>query len=306
MPSETIRVDVCIATCKRPDLLKKLMESLVAQRLAEQVEVRIIVVDNDRTCSARPTVEEFAAHSPWPVVYDMEPERNISLARNRSVRHATGDYLAFIDDDETADPDWLEELLGALQRFGADAVCGPVLPVLPPDAPAWAADGRLYRRPRHRSGTALKTGATNNMLIRAGRLIAYPEPFDPAYGRSGGEDHDLCRRLLRDGGKLVWCDTAVVCEHLGRERLTVRYLVRRSLLGGRVFARREAKGRHFPHTVCWFAYRALIVSATSPALIILWPLHRVWGIRLLMKVCSNLGQLSILIARGGDNFYAAD
>lgn len=305
MPRETIRVDVCIATCKRPHLLKLLLESLAAQRIAEPVEVRIIVVDNDLTGSARATVEAFAAHSPWPVVYDVEPERNISLARNRSVRHAAGEYLAFIDDDETADPDWLEELIGALRRYEADVVCGPVLPVLPPDAPAWAADGRLYQRPRYKSGAALKTGGTGNMLVRRGAIRTRPQPFDPAYGRSGGEDHDFCRGILRDGGKLVWCDSALVREHLGRERLTVRYLVRRSLRGGRVFARREAQGRDILHSVCWFAYRACIFSAALPLLIVLWPTHRVCGMRLLMKICSNLGQLSTLITHG-DDFYGAD
>jgi succinoglycan biosynthesis protein ExoM len=305
MTTEPVRVDVCIATCKRPHLLRSLLESLASQRLSPRVTVRIIVVDNDRSESARAVVHDFAVRSPWPVVYDVEPERNISLARNRSVSLANGDYLAFIDDDETADERWLSELLGAMERYGADVVCGPVLPVLPLGAPAWACGGRAFERPRYASGASLSTGGAGNMFVDVRAVRRYPIPFDPAYGLSGGEDHDLCRRVVRDGGRIVWCDTAAVMEFLGPERLTLRYLARRSLNGGRVYARRQAEGRGIPGSFCWFFFRSAIAVTFALAVPLVWTVNRLWGIRLFMKMCSNLGQVSILIMRG-DDFYAAD
>jgi len=306
MTTEPVRVDVCIATCKRPHLLRSLLESLASQRLSPRVTVRIIVVDNDRSESARAVVHDFAGRSPWPVVYDVEPERNISLARNRSVSLANGDYLAFIDDDETADERWLAELLGAMERYGADVVCGPVLPVLPPDAPKWAGNGCHYRWARYRTGTLLQTGGTGNMLVNGKRIRTFPAPFNPVFGRSGGEDHDFCRRILDDGGKLVWCESAQVREYIGSDRLTLGYLVRRSLRTGLIFARREAQGRSFLRMICWFVYRTSIFLATTLVLPLVWSANRIWGIWLLMKVCSNLGQLSMLIKRGDENFYVAE
>ncbi len=304
MTIEPVRVDVCIATCKRPHLLRPLLESLACQRLSSRVTVRIIVVDNDRSESARAVVHDFAERSPWPVIYDVEPERNISLARNRSVSLANGDFLAFIDDDETAEPDWLAELLGAMERYGADVVCGPVLPALPPGAPAWACGGKVFERPRYPSGTSLATGGTGNMLADVRTVKRYPVPFDPAYGRSGGEDHDLCRRILRDGGRIVWCDSALVREFLGTERLTLGYLALRSLNGGRVFARRGRKDRCVAGTCCWLVYRSTLAILLALSVPFVVTVHRLWGVRLFMKMCSNLGQVSALFVRG-DDFYAA-
>ena len=62
--------------------------------------------------------------------YTVEPVRGIARARNRSLELATGEYIAFIDDDEEAAPDgsvlWQEVV-----RCGAEGGVGPVLPSVP-------------------------------------------------------------------------------------------------------------------------------------------------------------------------------
>lgn len=294
MSSEAMRVDVCIATFRRPGQLRRLLESLAGQRFDDPTAMRIIVVDNDSAESARETVAAFAELSPWPVLYDVEPVRNISLTRNRAVSHALGEYLAFIDDDEFAAEDWLREMISACRRYGADAVFGPVIPVLPEDAPEWVKKGRFFERPRHRSGAALKMGGAGNMVVRTARIASYAIPFDPACGLSGGEDGDLCLRIRRHKGKLVWCDTGVVHENIEPERTTVRYLARRSLCGGQVYALRTVPGRGLSRNAVWFCSRSMILAASFAVMIVSWPVRRYWGVRWLRKVCSNLGQLSIL------------
>lgn len=102
----TPKIDVCIATYKRPQLLKKLLLSLVGQETGGEFSFSIIVTDNDAQRSAEPVVRELNA-SGQKIIYAVEPEQNISLARNKSLSFATGDYIATIDDDEYADPRWL-------------------------------------------------------------------------------------------------------------------------------------------------------------------------------------------------------
>jgi len=65
-----------------------------------QFTYSIVVADNDQLQSARPVVLEFRSASPIPVTYCAEPQQNIALTRNRAIANASGDYIAFVDDDE--------------------------------------------------------------------------------------------------------------------------------------------------------------------------------------------------------------
>jgi hypothetical protein len=48
--------------------------------------------------------------------------------RNKALLHAEGNFIAFIDDDEFPEDDWLCNLFKACMRFGVDGVLGPVNP----------------------------------------------------------------------------------------------------------------------------------------------------------------------------------
>src|SRR5438309_4254332 len=146
-------VTVCIATYRRAERLTAVLEDLTRQtRLPDEV----VIVDNDAAGSAQPVVEQRLRESaPFPVRYAVQPVKNISLTRNRTVELAGGEWLAFIDDDERAPPAWLGQLLEAAARNAADGVLGPVEPVVPPSAPAWIRRGHFYEFPRMASGMVI-------------------------------------------------------------------------------------------------------------------------------------------------------
>src|ERR1700680_1280790 len=100
-----MKVSVCIATYRRIERLRAVLEDLAHQsRLPDQV----VVVDNDLAGSARPLIEQLrASGAPFMIAYEVQPERNIAVTRNLTVRLADGDWLAFIDDDERAPASWL-------------------------------------------------------------------------------------------------------------------------------------------------------------------------------------------------------
>ena len=162
MLCQPIKVDICIATFKRATLLTRLLQSIAGQNLDDNIIPQLIIVDNDHLASARRTVESIRADYPFPIVYDLEPEQNISLARNRCLSHAGGEIVVFVDDDEFVEENWLGELINTLQVFDADAVFGPVLPILDEKAPAWITKGGFLNRPRFRTGTIRDSGATGN------------------------------------------------------------------------------------------------------------------------------------------------
>ena len=120
-----IDISVCVATYRRPAGLARLLESLQRQKLPDGVSVEIWVVDND---------PDSPAIAPPGVGWLREPRRNIAHARNRALLEARGEWLAFIDDDETADEDWLSAYWTRAQQGepdggDADGFFGPVIPV---------------------------------------------------------------------------------------------------------------------------------------------------------------------------------
>ena len=126
MRASDTQVTVCMATFQRNERLRAVLGDLARQ---ERLPNQVVVVDNDPAGAARPVLEEFRASGvPFRVDYDVQPVPNISITRNRTVELASSEWIAFIDDDERAPPQWLHELLSAAERYEADGVLGPVEP----------------------------------------------------------------------------------------------------------------------------------------------------------------------------------
>src|ERR1700722_6059186 len=290
-------VSVCIATYRRAARLRQVLEDMVRQhRVAEQV----VGVDNDAEGSGRAVVDELRASGvPFRLDYAVQPERNIALTRNRTVALATGDWLAFIDDDERAPEAWLSQLMEAGAPYRADGVLAPVEPQVPQGAPTWIRRGRFYDFPRMRSGEVVPLNRLRfgNVLLRGASLRAEPGPFDTRYGLSTGEDGDLLVRLARKGACIVWCDEAVVMEPIEPKRLTLRWLLMRALSGGQEFARQTVNGKY--RAITWLGRTAFFGVALLQMLVagglalLSWPVGRHRAARWLITASANFGKLSV-------------
>jgi succinoglycan biosynthesis protein ExoM len=294
-----MNVSVCIATYRRAERLAALLADLVDQ---ERLPNEVVVVDNDSAGSARAVVErrrELGA--PFPIHYGIQPVKNISLTRNCTVELASGDWIAFVDDDERAPAAWLKRLAETVVRHAADGALGPVDPVVPADAPAWIRHGRFYDWARMKTGTIIPLNKLRfgNVLLRGALLRDGPAPFDPSYGLTGGEDGDLLGRLVRQGARIVWCDEAVVHEPVETSRLSLRWLLLRALRGGQDFARHKLTGRFGDLTTAGRArlfLRALAQAAIAAGLALLsWPFGRHRAVYWLLKASANLGKMSIFL-----------
>lgn len=228
-------VTVCLCTYKRAHLAATL-QSLFAQTILEHATMDIVVVDNDGDRSAAPIVAAANLPEGCSLRYLVEPRRSISAARNASVVDARGTWLAFIDDDELAVPNWLAELVSAAEDFRADVVMGLVESRLPPDAPRWAASS-LFDRSMPPRGSIVDVGRCGNALLRRSFRERLGTSFSDVFGQSGGEDFAFFRTLQQNGAVMVSCPEAVVTETVPHERLLLAFQFRRSLVTGEAFAR---------------------------------------------------------------------
>jgi len=230
--AERPAVSVCTCTYQRPRLLALLLASLVKQSFSDFFEV--IVVDNDPTGSAAEIISKVRHENPsFALRYAVEPKKGISFARNTAVSLAIGDFIAWIDDDETATENWLEALWQTRLLGDADAVFGPVVPFFPEGSKPWATHSGLFDRPRHPTGTIIdvREARTGNALVKAGWLNTHASPFDIKLANTGGEDHDFFSRIQSQGARFLWCDEAVVYEVVPFERQRPQWILERRLRG---------------------------------------------------------------------------
>ncbi len=228
------RVSVCVATFGRPTGLRNLLGALEVLELPARTSLRVVVVDNDAAGSAKAVCEEAAGRHAYPLRYLVEKRRGIPMARNAAVSAALpdSDFIAFIDDDETPEPDWLAELLRVQEYYRTEVVTGPCVSRYEVPPPRWISEGGFHERPRHPTGTIRNVAYTGNALVRALVFESFDRHFEEALALSGGEDEEFFTRIVAGGLRIVWADNAIVHELVPRSRLTLRWILQRALRVG--------------------------------------------------------------------------
>ena len=228
------RIAICICTYRRPDYLKRLLASLHEIDTDGLFGYSIVVADNDRSRSSEAVVLAVAAGSDVSITYCVEPRQNIALARNTAISHATGEYVAFIDDDEFPTKRWLVHLFQTCGRYGVDGALGPVKPHFDEPPPQWVVDGGFYARPTYPTGFVIdwRKGRTGNLLMKRSAFDGERQPFRPEF--LTGEDQDFFRRTIANGKVFAWCDEAVAYESVPPSRWSRTFMLRRALLRGRI------------------------------------------------------------------------
>jgi succinoglycan biosynthesis protein ExoM len=225
-------VAICVATYQRPDQLRALLDALEGQ--IDAGPYRVYLVDNDPDGTA----EFVAASTSLDLEYIREPTPGIVAARNAALERCFEPLVAFIDDDEYPAPTWLATLRKCMADMEADVVWGPVVSVFPPETPDWVHAGNFFSRARYTTGTRFDQAATNNVLARRSSIDALSLPrFDERFSASGGSDSQLFHRIHNAGGKIVWCDEAIVYEDVPLSRMTLAWLRQRARRTGNVRGR---------------------------------------------------------------------
>ncbi len=291
-------VAICVATYHRPEGIRKLLEGLekLVFETSSPPSVSVLVVDNDPNLGIGLQVCQSFSEFPWGLMLFAEDRRGISFARNKGLQGALAlraDAIAFLDDDEVPDPQWLEELLKVQASSGAEIVTGPVLPRFEDSVPAWVIQGKFFERPRFPTGTSIQAARTGNLLILTRVLEKLDRVFDERFGLSGGEDTLLTAQLQRLGARIVWADEAIVRESVPQNRANAPYIFRRSFSVGSTWARVE--GMLDPRPWVQFKRAAIGAARIAQGILLLPPsilIGRHAVVRSAAKTCLGIGMLS--------------
>ncbi len=230
-----VRVAILIVTRQRPTMLEKLLKSLGGLSFsALTLNITVVVVDNDPKASACQICADARNFLPYELLYLIENRTGIPFARNRAVAAVVNqnDCVVFVDDDETVEPNWLEELILAKQMYRADIVAGPVMSVLPPRAPDWAHKGRLFDHLRYETGKELTWCGSGNVLISAHVFLRLNPWFDERLALTGGSDRQFFQRASQAGLRIVWTDKAIVREEVPSSRIRIGWVIKRMFRQG--------------------------------------------------------------------------
>ncbi len=205
--------------------------------------VELIVIDNNPNRETAAICERAAPRLPIGLHYVVEKQSGITFARNKAVEVAMqrdADFVAFIDDDDQPQSDWLIQLLDRQAVTGADMVFGTW--VLDNLMPQWARESGIFRSPvkakhENKGGRYGLPGCASTCNALVGRdileRVATTGPvFDHTFRYSGGEDKDFFIRAHSLGAKLTSADMSVIHRNHEPDRYTARGLVRRGFKNG--------------------------------------------------------------------------
>lgn len=228
------------------------MESICASRVPESVRWQILVVDNNSKDETRNIVRSFCDRKPERFRYIFEPQQGKSFALNRGIREASGDILAFIDDDITVESAWLHELTKPFLESTTWAGTGGRV-FLPENIclPPWiATEGRhsllsilanFDLGPDARALSSPPIG--NNMAFR--RMVfdkygLFRTDLGPMPGSEiRQEDTEFGWRVLKGGEKILYVPTAVVRHAVEEHRLKREYFLAYHFDYGRALIREK-------------------------------------------------------------------
>lgn len=236
-------ITIVVCTHNRAESLRQALASLYRLETHKSFSYEVLVIDNASGDATPTVILDAARQASCPLRGVFEPRKGIVAARNRGVEEARGEWLAFFDDDQLADPHWLAELLATAKEKEAKSVGGGVHLKLPAGCQRnlrplvrtllgeanWSEVPVPYKR-------ASGPGCGNWMIHRS--LFERVGHFEAALeGRN--EDSDLYRRICLAGETSWFVPSAIIHHVITSDRLEEAYLLRLARIVGDFIAHRE-------------------------------------------------------------------
>ncbi|MET0898798.1 MAG: glycosyltransferase family 2 protein [Mycobacterium sp.] len=229
-----ISVVIACYSLERLDSIEAALNSVRKQSLEPR---RVVLAVDNNLALAELAAKKFD----WVTVVSNVSGRGASATRNAGVDAVETEFTAFLDDDETADPEWLMELVAPFADPAVVGTGGKYAPLWEggkppwfPDDFAWVVGGAYEGMPTTTS--VVRNVWSGNMAVRTAAFRAvggFRADFGKQEGVSEPEDTDLCIRMAAGGGHWMYVPSAVILHEVPLRRATFGFFVQRCLSEGR-------------------------------------------------------------------------
>lgn len=276
----TYAYTVALCTHNHADRLVRTLADLPGIR-SPRGTWEFVIIDN----GSRDGTPDLLARHVWPEGWNVrivrEEKLGLSNARNRAIEEAQGEYIIFLDDDETAAPDWLCAFERLIDAQAPDAFGGRIEVLFEDLRPTWLRDellgflGQLNRFDHIAALTLPGTSFYGGNFGFKKSVCARIGNFDADLGRkgsdnTGGEEVDFYRRLLAADFRVWWTPEAVIHHRIQAVKLDRRYFLDLHYRQGRMEAiRKRGHGSRVPPTY--------LAGQTLRAIAAVWREYRAGG-----------------------------
>jgi glycosyltransferase involved in cell wall biosynthesis len=248
---------VALCTHNHADRLVRTLSDLQQLRNPES-PWELLFVDNACSDGTPALLSGESWPNGWQVRVVREEKLGLSNARNCALREAQGEYVIFIDDDETPDPDWLCAFERLIRARSPDAFGSRIDVLFEGERPAWLSDELLGFLGELNRADAVVELTEPGMSFHGGnfgvrRTVALRVgAFDPDLGRkgtdnTGGEEVDFYRRLRAGGFNAWWTPEAVIYHRIQAAKLKRAYFLDLHYRQGRMEGiRKRGKASRIP------------------------------------------------------------
>lgn len=228
-------VMICCCTYKRPEKLERLLDNLANINYPRNIKTEILVVDNDEGKSAEKVVSKFSEK--LSIHYVSEIHKGLSNARNKALMESMNygaSHIAFIDDDEIADTNWLVNHIEFYQKFEDIYISsGPTYKKFEHNYPSYIINNSVFKTNSSKQlGDYKKTCASGNVFFPLNIIKDSNIYFSIDFNFSGSEDTDFFSRLSERGYKIGWNYNAVNFELINDERANIKWIIKRAFNNG--------------------------------------------------------------------------
>jgi glucosyl-dolichyl phosphate glucuronosyltransferase len=245
-------ISLIICSYNRSRALATALDCVARLEVLPPKEWEVIVVDNNSPDDTHEVVNRFSQAHPGRFRYLFEPRPGKSNALNTGIADARGRILAFLDDDVTVGPEWLERLTAPLFTGKWCGVGGRILPQWDQWKPSWLAATEKYLSgplvcfdlgtepaPLQEPPFGTNMAFCREVFERHGGFRADLGPGPES--KRIGEDSEFANRLLNAGEPMLYEPSAVVLHPVTPERLKKGYYLEWWCGKGQVEVRTEGR-----------------------------------------------------------------
>ncbi len=234
-------ISVVIPTYNRPQELRSAISGLLNQKVPRSIRYEIIVVDNSPTDALGEEIKNLNKSSNVPIRLIHEKIPGVARARNIGVEHSGGEIVAFIDDDATADENWLKELVVPYDDPKVVSVGGKISPVWLSEKPEWYSNkldhylSILDYGPEKGLNSDVRPYGCNMSFRKS--IFQEVGGFDEHLSRISsslisGEEDDMFLRIKQKGYMVMYNPKALVYHQIPESRLKKEFFEERAYMGG--------------------------------------------------------------------------